>query len=145
MNPTDQSGMRFSRQTVIDPDAAFSQVARETDALAAMMGADSQRIDGLVQDVGEIRGDVKGLVKNTDELRSALAILVKHDAKIDEQNRTTNAVSAKLEAHDQRLQSIERRAPGWDEARAWVIRAGLLVLGLVGAALVGLVLTKGGA
>ena len=47
---------------------------------------------------------------------------------------------ADVESQDQRLQAIERKVGGWDEARLWLIRAGLLVLSTVGLAIVALVL-----
>ena len=45
-----------------------------------------------------------------------------------------------------RVQKIELKVPGWDELRAWVIRAGLGVLGVVGLAVLLLVVkSQGGA
>ena len=122
----------------------------EADVLAGMMGADSRRVDDLVQDVGSIKGDVRevrsglaGLVKGVDQLTSAMAVLVTHEVKMGHTSAEVAMLRVDVASHDQRLQSIERKVGGWDEARLWLIRAGLLVLTTVGLAVVGLVL-KGG-
>lgn len=119
----------------------------EADVLASMMGADSKRVDDLVQDVGSIKGDVRsvrsdlaGIVKGVDALTSAMAVLVKHEVQMGHNAADVATMRVELNGHDQRLQSIERKVGGWDEARLWLIRAGLLVLGTVGLAVVGLVL-----
>ena len=119
----------------------------EADVLASMMGADSKRVDDLVQDVGAIKGDVSGvrrdiagIVKGVDQLTSAMAVLVTHEVKMGHTSAEVASLRIDVANHDQRLQSIERKVGGWDEARLWLIRAGLLVLGTVGLAVVGLVL-----
>ena len=119
----------------------------EADVLASMMGADSKRVDDLVQDVGSIKGDVRsvrsdlaGIVKGVDALTSAMAILVRHDVQMGHNSAEVATMRSDLTGHDQRLQCIERKVGGWDEARLWLIRAGLLVLATVGLAIVGLVL-----
>lgn len=115
--------------------------------LAGMMGADSKRVDDLVQDVGAIKGDVRsvrsdlaGLVKGVDQLTSAMAVLVTHEVRMGHTSAELTSLKTDAANHDQRLQAIERKVGGWDEARLWLIRAGVLVLGTVGVAIVGLVL-----
>ena len=122
----------------------------EADVLAGMMGADSRRVDDLVQDVGSIKGDVRevrsglaGLVKGVDQLTSAMAVLVTHEVKMQHASAEQTLMRADVANHDLRLQSIERKVGGWDEARLWLIRAGLLVLSTVGLAIVALVLRGG--
>lgn len=125
---------------------------RERDVLANMMGADSRRIDGLVEDVGAIRGDMQSVRSKVNdvgdgvnELRNAMAVLVKHEVLMEQAGATLTNVTLAHAKLDERLQTIEKKAPGWDEARTWVLRAGLGVLGVVGLAMVGLVLKIGGA
>ena len=122
----------------------------EADVLASMMGADSKRVDDLVQSVGTIQGDVRemrtglsGVMKGVDQLTSAMSILVTHEVKMSHNAADVATLRVEVSNHDQRLQAIERKVGGWDEARLWLIRAGLLVLTTVGLAIVGLVL-KGG-
>ena len=141
---------RVTRKTVItDPEAAFSLAERQTKALADMMSADSSRIDTLFKDVGDMKGDVKAVhskvsdvADGVDKLRDALALLVKHDVAMEHSAVAMHAVAMDLKDHAIRIQAIERKVPGWDEMRVWVIRAGLGVLGLVGLAVLGLVMLK---
>ena len=119
----------------------------EADVLAGMMGADSKRVDDLVQSVGTIQGDVRemrtglsGVIKGVDQLTSAMAVLVKHEVQMGHNSTEVAMMRADVESQDQRLQAIERKVGGWDEARLWLIRAGLLVLSTVGLAIVALVL-----
>ena len=115
--------------------------------LAGMMGSDARRVDELVQDVGLIKGDLRsvrsdlsGVVKGVDQLTLAMAVLVRHESQMDHSAIEVVAIRANIASQDQRLQAIERKVGGWDEARLWLIRAGVLVLGTVGVAIVGLVL-----
>lgn len=119
----------------------------EADVLAGMMGSDARRVDELVQDVGLIKGDLRsvrsdlsGVVKGVDQLTLAMAVLVRHESQMDHSAIEVVAIRANIASQDQRLQAIERKVGGWDEARLWLIRAGVLVLGTVGVAIVGLVL-----
>ena len=116
---------------------------REHDALGAMLGADTRRIDHLVQDVGAIKGDVRNVRDGVDKLQDALSVLVRFEVRMEQHTSSAAATESRLKEHDGRLQSIERKVTGWDETRTWVLRAGLLVLGAVGLAVVGLVI-KGG-
>lgn len=119
---------------------------REVDALANMMGADSRRIDNLVETVGEVKGkvehirsDVTRAVDGIDELRGALTILSRHQVTMEglvSDNRATREVMTGI---DKRVQVIEQQMPGLVESRAWMVRAMLGVLAIVGVAVVGLV------
>lgn len=145
-----QEPTKFSRRVQItDHDTAFSLAQQETDALASMMGADSQRIDSLVKDVGHIKGEMshareaqQTIVKGVDELKNAMAVLVRHEVVMEQHGTAVSAVRADQRAQDERLQSLERKAPGWDETRAWVVRAGMLVVAAVALALLALVIRK---
>lgn len=122
---------------------------READALAAMMGADSRRIDGLVGDVGEVKGDVRALradmgrvSEGVDELRGAMTILARHSVMMETTTTDVASLRANVEKIDGRVQTIERDMPGLQEMRAWAIRAMLGTLVMVGAAVVALVVHK---
>lgn len=116
---------------------------RQAQALANMMGADSRRIDELVGDVGEIKGTVAGVKDGVDELRNALAVLVRHDVQMEHNRQAADALRAKVEIIDGRLHAVESALPPLVEMRAWAVRAMLGVLGVIGLALLGLVLVKG--
>ena len=145
-----QEATRFSRRVLIsDPETAFSMAQRETDSLAAMMGVDSQRIDMLVQDVGHIKGEIKSgrntqehIVKGIDELKNAMAVLVRHEVVMEQHATAVSGVQKDQREMNDRLHVIERKAPGWDETRQWVVRAALMVLGVVALAVLALVIRK---
>lgn len=152
MPNTDQS--RVTRKVLVtDPNAAFSLQARQTEALANMMASDSTRIDMLFKDVGAMRGTVEVVDSKVDavaagvnKLTDAMAILVKHEVTMEHNAAEVRAMRELQGKQDERLQAIERKAPGWDELRVWVIRAGLGVLGVVGMAWLLLVMkSQGGA
>jgi hypothetical protein len=147
-----QSAQVKRRVLVTDPDAAFSMQARQTEALANMMSADSSRIDTLFQDVGAMRGTVEvvhskvnDVAAGVDKLSDALAVMVRHELTMEHTAAEVRVMTERQGKFDERLHSLERKAPGWDEARTWLIRAGLLVLGAVGMAVVALVVKTGGA
>ncbi len=152
MPNTDQS--RVTRKVLVtDPEAAFSMQARQTEALANMMSADSSRIDTLFQDVGAMRGTVEVVDSKVDavaagvnKLTDAMAILVKHEVTMEHNAAEVRAMREAQEKLTNRVQKIELKVPGWDELRVWVIRAGLSVLGVVGMAGLLLVMkSQGGA
>lgn len=150
MPNTDQS--RVTRKVLVtDPDAAFSMQQRQAEALANMMGSESGRIDMLFKDVGAMRGTVEVVDSKVDavaagvnKLTDAMAILVKHEVTMEHNAAEVRAMRERQGKHDERLQAIERKVPGWDEIRVWVIRAGLGVLGVVGMAVLLLVMNKPG-
>jgi hypothetical protein len=45
----------------VDLDRAAEHLAREHEVLANLQGVESMRVDGLVQDVGTIKGNVQSL------------------------------------------------------------------------------------
>lgn len=145
---------RVTRKVLVtDPEAAFSMQARQTEALANMMSADSSRIDTLFQDVGAMRGTVEVVDSKVDavaagvnKLTDAMAILVKHEVTMEHNAAEVRAMREAQEKLTDRVQKIELKVPGWDELRVWVIRAGLGVLGVVGMAGLLLVMkSQGGA
>lgn len=153
MREEPQQSARVNRKVLItDPEAAFSMQQRQTEALANMMSADSSRIDTLFQDVGAMRGTVEVVDSKVDavaagvnKLTDAMAILVKHEVTMEHNAAEVRAMREAQEKLTDRVQKIELKVPGWDELRVWVIRAGLCVLGVVGMAVVALVVKTGGA
>lgn len=124
---------------------------RQSEALANMMSADSRRIDGLVETVGVIKGDaqaikgrVEGISSGVDELRSALAVLVRHDVQMEHNRTATDTLAASVAKLDERVDKVEREIPPLIEMRSWAIKAMLAVIAVVGLAVVGLVVFKGG-
>ena len=138
------------------PNRTESLHTRESDALAAMMGADSRRIDDLVGAVGEVRGDVSHLrgdvtrvVQGVDDLKEAMVGVARHSVLLETQQRDNEAMrqtqrdtNARLLIVETRLADIDKVMPGLIETRAWAVRAGLTALGVVGLALLALVMRK---
>lgn len=151
MDSTQPSARVTRKVLVTDPDAAFSMQQRQAEALANMMGSESSRIDMLFKDVGAMRGTVEVVDSKVDavaagvnKLTDAMAILVKHEVTMEHNAAEVRAMRERQGKQDERLQAIERKVPGWDELRVWVIRAGLGVLGVVGMAIILLVMNKPG-
>lgn len=117
---------------------------RQIDALASMMGADSQRIDRIVDDVSVVKGKIDRVDKNVDELRSAMAVLVKHEVVMEQNAGQVIALRKELADQNKRIASVEIEMPQLRETRAWVVRAMLAALGVVGLTVVGLVIKVGG-
>lgn len=116
---------------------------READALASMMGADSRRIDDLVGDVGEIKGDMRILKADTgravsgiEQLQLSMAAVGRLAVLMESQNAKIDALSAKHEKLDTRLLTVERDMPGIKETREdvrkalWIVIAAVIVAGL---------------
>ena len=123
---------------------------RETDALANMMGADSRRIDVLVGDLGTVKGDVRALrgdmghvAHGVDELRGALTILTRHSVAMEGIVTSLTSMRADHSKLDERVHVIERAMPQLVEGRAITMRAMVVVVGMVLAAIVGMVIKTG--
>lgn len=122
---------------------------RQAEALGHMMAGDARRIDSLVGDVGTIKGEVSAVRSDVarvgagvDELRGAMTIMSRHQVVMEglaADNHGTREAVAKL---DIRLDAIEVDMPGLRELRTWAVRGILAVAGLVGLAVVGLVVIK---
>lgn len=115
-----------------------------------MMGADSRRVDVLVSDVAEVKGDVRalrgGMEHVTDgigELRGAMAILSRHSVLMETNVAEMAAMRASHGTLETRVRAIELDVPGLREARSWIVRGALVVVGLVGLAVIGLVIKAG--
>lgn len=126
---------------------SFSE--READALANMMGADSRRIDDLVGDVGEIKGDMRTIKADSartatgvEQLQQSMVVLSRHAVLMETQSAEIASIRAKHEKLDTRVQVIEKDMPPLKEARAWMTRGILMVLCGVGLALLTMVIRK---
>lgn len=122
---------------------------READALASMMGADARRIDGLVGDVGEIKGDMRTLKADTartvsgiEQLQLSMAAVGRHTVMVENQNAKLDALHAKHDALDSRVRTVELDMPQLKEARNLGVRGVLLVLSIVGLAVLALVIKR---
>ena len=122
---------------------------RETDALASMMGADSRRIDELVGDVGAIKGDVRSLKSDTsrigsgvDQLQQSMAVLGRHAVLMETQSAEISSLRIKNDGLDTRIRVIELDMPALKEARAAIVRGVFVVLGVVGLAVLALVVKR---
>ena len=109
-----------------------------------------EQISKLGSEVGELRGVVRGVDGKVDDLRigmarltEAMTAVVKLEVKHDQVAMSTTALRDRQDLLDKRIDVIERDMPALIEARSWIIRAMLAVIGVVGLALVGLVVTKG--
>ena len=107
------------------------------------MGADSRRIDDLVGDVGEIKGDMRILKADTgravsgiEQLQLSMAAVGRHTVLMESQSAKIDALSAKHEKLDTRLLTVERDMPGIKETREdvrkalWIVIAAVIVAGL---------------
>ena len=118
-------------------------ITTEIDALANMMAADSNRIDGLVNDVGVVKGRVEHIHHGVDELRSALAILVRHETLMTQYETKHHNTSTRLDTLDTRIHEIEKKLPPLEEARGWTVKGILAVIAVVGMAILALVIKNG--
>lgn len=123
----------------------------EADVLAGMMGADSRRVDDLVSDIGQVKGDVRGLrgdvvrlTEGVDDLRGAMTVLTKHSLLME--SITTDLTSMRVTATklDDRLREVELEMPALKETRLAMMRGVWGLVALVCLALVGLVLKAKG-
>jgi septal ring factor EnvC (AmiA/AmiB activator) len=106
----------FHHATHFDAERAVSQLDQQGQALAKMTSAESQRIDGLVKDVGAIKGDVSAVnnkvdsvVSGVDKLNTAMADMVKFTIRVEHQHQAQDAYRATVAAHEQRIQTLEKQ------------------------------------
>lgn len=133
-----------------DGGSGTDEIARrQNEALGKMMGADSARIDGLVGDVGEIKGRVESVHHKVDrmdgkvdKLTDALAAMVRHEVEIDHQRQDQIIMATRVDKLEQRQTVTEQAIGPLQEMRTWAVRGILGVLGAVGLAVL-LVVIKG--
>lgn len=125
----------------------------EADILAGKIGADSRRIDGLVDGMGQVRGevthlrgDVSTLIKGVDNLQQAMASVARHTVLLEATRADMDEVRRHQQATDDRLSVVENEMPGLIEVRTYTMRAVAGVAAAVGLAVLALVIkTQGGA
>ena len=90
-----------------------------------------------------IRSDQRRLADAVQEISRNLAVLTRVEVN---QNHTADHVAtltAQVKDHEQRMQSVERNMPQLLEMRKWVIMGILAGVGMMGTAVVKLVLVDG--
>lgn len=130
-----------------DPERAAASLAREHDALARMQGAESHRIDGLVQDVGQIKGAVHGLREDVgrigggiDDLRDSMALLGRHAVLMETQTSQLDSQQRITNDHEKRLQGLEVEMLPLKELRADTRKIGMAIATTLVLALLGLIM-----
>lgn len=132
-----------------DADRAAQELAREHEALASMQGADSRRIDSLVSDVGEIKGDMRSLRgdmqrvgSGVEQLQESMVVLNRRAVLMETQASDIATLRRESSALDQRLRSVEMAIPPLQEVRSDIRKGMIFVIAGVGAALLMLVIKK---
>ena len=92
-----------------------------------------QRVSGLGATVGRVETKIDGIV-------DALAGIVRIEERQIANAARIGDVQAEVEKHGDRLGKIEVQMPGLAEKAAWVARAVVAVVGIVGAAVVAAVM-----
>lgn len=135
--------------TTFDADRAAHELAREHEALASMQGADSRRIDSLVQDVGEIKGDMRSLMggvgrlgDGVEKLQESMAAFNRHAVIVETQASDIASLRRETAGLDTRLRAVEMDIPPLKEARKLLWGGMVTTIGAVGAALLALVIRK---
>lgn len=135
--------------TFTDPERAMELLTKEHDALAAMQGGESRRVDRLVQDVGSIKGrvesisgDVERVGNGVDRLMDSMAVLNKHAVLMEMASGDIAKLRAEAADLDKRTRVIETVLPQLVETRRWTVHAMLGVIATVAVALLALVIRK---
>lgn len=112
------------------------------------MSADDQ-VSRLSSELGELRGVVKGVDGKVDDLRTgmaklseAMASVVRLEVKHDTAVMNVQALRDRQDLLDRRVDAVEREMPQLVEARQWIVRAMVAVIGAVGMATIALVIVK---
>lgn len=112
----------------------------EADALANMLAADSARVDRLVEDIGTVKGRMESVHSGVNELRAALAVLVRHEVLMGQNAQSAIDLRGELAAINARVHVVEKEIPSLKETRGWIVRGMLAILGVLGLAVVALVM-----
>jgi hypothetical protein len=123
---------------------------RQAEALGNMMAADSRRIDGLVEDVGEVKGDVKGvrsdvirMAESIDKMQGAMTAFAQHAIRVEHMDDHYKALDLRVNENRADISKLKEVMPGLVEARDWQVLMLKVVIGAVAAAVLGLVIVKG--
>lgn len=122
---------------------------READVLTNMMGADSRRIDDLVDNVGEIKGAVHILKSDSDrigqgveQLQQSMTVLNRHAVLMETQRAEINTMVGKYDKLEARVRDIELDMPSLKDSRADVKKAVWIIVSAVMIAVLALVFRK---
>ena len=97
----------------------------------------------LEASLASIRGDQRRLADAVQEISRNIAVLTRVEVQQSHTSEQVSAVTARLNDHEQRLQVVERNMPQLLEMRKWVIMGILAGAGMMGTAVVKLVLVDG--
>ncbi len=107
------------------------------------------QVQRLSAELGELRGVVRGVDGKVDDLRAGMAKLteamtqvVRLEVKHDQVATSTAALRDRQDLLDRRIDAVERDMPQLLEARQWIVRAMIAVVGFVGMAAIALVIVK---
>ena len=132
-----------------DADRAAHELAREHEALASMQGADSRRIDSLVSDVGEIKGDMRSLMGGVDRLGSgveklqeSMAAFQRHAVIVETQSSDIASLRRESAILDKRLRDVEVVMPQLQEVRGDIRKGMIFVIAGVAAAVLAQVINR---
>ena len=142
--PQEQFTPEHTRSTNFD--LAADVLAREHEVLANLQGMESVRVDGLVQDVGTIKGNVQSLqgdmgrvADGVEQLQASMVILNRHAVLMETQSAEISTLRHTFVDHERRIQAAERELPPLVEMRKWMLQGMLGTLAVVGLALIALV------
>lgn len=100
----------------------------------------STRVDALTKDLSRVEGTVVGIDKKLDDLGQSMLLL----ARLEERHQSVTAQlltgAQSMAAFETRLASVETKMPGLNEMRAWVIGGVLAGIGMIGTAVIKLVM-----
>lgn len=106
----------FHHTSAFDAERAVNQLDQERQALVKITGAESQRIDGLVKDVGAIKGDVSAVnnkvdsvVTGVDKLNIAMADMVKFTMRVEHQHQAQESHRVTVAGQELRIQALEKQ------------------------------------
>jgi len=109
-------------------------------------GTDIARLAG---EIGELRATAKATDAKIDDMRSAIIKLteamtavVRLDVEFKQHSLAMNMLQTKQDLLNSRIDIIDRDMPGLRELRGWVVRALSVVIGVVGIAIIGLVVVR---
>lgn len=108
-----------------------------------------EQVSRLRSELGELRGVVRVVDGKVDDLRvgltkltEAMTQVIRLEVKHDQVESSTTAIRDRQDLLDRRIDSIERDMPGLIEARLWIVRAMVAVVGFVGMATLALVVVQ---
>lgn len=93
--------------------------------------------------VGVVEYAVGEIKESVNKIASAVETLARVEVKHEETREAMSRAFRTLDSHEQRITAVEAALPPLKEARGWAVRGLLAIVGMVGIALLGLVLVSG--